>query len=173
MAPFQFEGGNVVVGEEFVFVGRDTVGGDKDGDLLRALGILGERRRICLMGARVELPRSEVRLRQQPEGAVVELVHGFAGRHQPIFHIDAFVSIAGRGPNGRERVLVGDTGLASTRLRMGASGGGCEVRGEPASVPVGFTRTVQRAHPAPQPRRRCAEQRANEVALDGCARAES
>lgn len=113
MAPFQFEGGNVVVGEEFVFVGRDTLGGDKDGDLLRALGILGERRRICLMGARVELPRSEVRLRQQPEGAIVELVHGFAGRHQPIFHIDAFVSIAGRGPNGRERVLVGDTGLAS------------------------------------------------------------
>lgn len=108
-APFQFEGGNVVVGEEFVFVGRDTLGGDKDGDLLRALGILGERRRICLMGARVELPRSEVRL-----------------RHQPIFHIDAFVSIAGRGPNGRERVLVATRGSPQRGFEWALQVGGAD-----------------------------------------------
>ena len=39
-----------------------------------------------------------------------------SGTHQPVYHVDMFVTLAGRGPDGRYRVLVGDPALASDIL---------------------------------------------------------
>ena len=39
------------------------------------------------------------------------------GTRQPIFHIDMFVSLAGRGEDGRQRVLVGDPRAAAQLTR--------------------------------------------------------
>jgi hypothetical protein len=46
--------------------------------------------------------------RHDPAPGIVE-----AGSRQPVFHLDVFVTPAGPGPDGRERLLVGDPALAS------------------------------------------------------------
>ena len=45
-----------------------------------------------------------------------EVFHAGTGHHQPIFHIDMFVSLAGRSPSGRYRLLLGSPALADDVL---------------------------------------------------------
>jgi hypothetical protein len=123
-APLHLQGGNVLIGDDFFFVGIDyplltfeegiltapTQAGEDA--LLREVyrRYLDAERTFVPVGTTLPVPaaaRREFRL----GGAtwIEDLYAGNApGTRQPIFHIDMFVSLAGRGDDDRYRVLVGD-----------------------------------------------------------------
>ncbi len=123
-APLHLQGGNVLVGDDFFFVGIDyplltfeegiLTAPTRDGEdaLLRDVyrRYLDAERTFVAVGTTLPVPAAAQR-RFQLQGATwtEEIYAGNApGTRQPIFHIDMFVSLAGRGADGRYRVLVGD-----------------------------------------------------------------
>jgi len=128
-APLHLQGGNVLIGDDFFFIGIDyplltfeegiltapTQSGEDE--LLRQVyrRYLDAERTFVPVGTTLPVPaaaRRELRL----GGAtwVEDVYAGNApGTRQPIFHIDMFVSLAGRGEDGRRRVLVGDPRAAA------------------------------------------------------------
>lgn len=124
-----FQGGNVLVGDDFWLIGGDTLretvalGGATDVD--DALGAMVRHveptRRPCVLATSGELPESTTRpLHGDIEDRLdrstwKEAIHTGrrAGSAQPIFDLDAFVSLAGRDPSGAYCVLVGDPALAA------------------------------------------------------------
>ena len=128
-APLHLQGGNVLIGDDFFFVGLDYPLLTFEEGILTAPSPAGEdellrevyrryldaERTFVPVGTTLPVPsaaRREFRL----GGAtwVEEIYAGNApGTRQPIFHIDMFVSLAGRGDDGRARVLVGDPRLAA------------------------------------------------------------
>ena len=129
-APLHLQGGNVLIGDDFFFVGVDYPLLTFDEGILNAptqaeqdrllrevyRTYLDAQRTFVPVGTRLPVPaaaRREFRL----EGASwTEEIHAGnePGTRQPIFHIDMFVSLAGRAADGRERVLVGDPREAAT-----------------------------------------------------------
>ena len=123
-APLHLQGGNVLIGDEFFFVGIDyPVLTFEEGiltaptqaaqdELLREVyrRYLDARRTFVPVGTRLPVPQESRRpFRLDGEPWQEDLYAGNApGTRQPIFHIDMFVSLAGRGLDGRARVLVGD-----------------------------------------------------------------
>jgi hypothetical protein len=123
-APLHLQGGNVLIGDDFFFVGIDyplltfadgileaPTRAAQDG-LLREVyrTYLDAQRTFVPVGTTLPVPAAE-RREFQLQGATwsEEIYAGNApGTRQPIFHIDMFVSLAGRGADGRYRVLVGD-----------------------------------------------------------------
>ena len=103
---FEFEGGNVLVGTDFVLAGAD-VGGI---EFAHAMTEAGQAVRLLAIGN--PLPGPSVRWLETADGPLVEEAFGHAGRRQPLFHLDGFVSLAGPGGDGRQRILVGDSRMA-------------------------------------------------------------
>ncbi|MEA2194916.1 MAG: hypothetical protein QOG42_1350 [Solirubrobacteraceae bacterium] len=128
-APLHFQGGNVLIGDDFFFIGIDyplltfaegiltapTQAGEDD--LLREVyrRYLDAARTFVPVGTTLPVPAAARReLRLQGAAWVEDVYAGNApGTRQPIFHIDMFVSLAGRGADGRYRVLVGDPRAAA------------------------------------------------------------
>jgi len=128
-APLHLQGGNVLIGDDFFFVGIDyplltfeegiltapTRAGEDE--LLRQVyrRYLDAERTFVPVGTTLPVPPAARReLRLQGATWVEEIYAGNApGTRQPIFHIDMFVSLAGRGDDGRYRVLVGDPRAAA------------------------------------------------------------
>lgn len=128
-APLHLQGGNVLIGDDFFFIGIDYPLLTFDEGILTAPSPAGEdellrevyrryldaERTFVPVGTTLPVPpaaRREFRL----QGVTwrEEIYAGNApGTRQPIFHIDMFVSLAGRGDDGRARVLVGDPRLAA------------------------------------------------------------
>ncbi|MGH2919973.1 MAG: hypothetical protein ACRDLS_15430 [Solirubrobacteraceae bacterium] len=123
-APLHLQGGNVLVGDDFFFVGIDyplltfTEGilevppdGDQ-GELLRSVyrTYLDADRTFIPVGTTLPVPPADVReFELDGETWTEELYAGNEpGTRQPIFHIDMFISLAGRGEDDRYRLLVGD-----------------------------------------------------------------
>lgn len=123
-APLHLQGGNVLVGDDFFFVGIDyplltflegilaVPPGTTQGELLRSVyrTYLDAKRTFIPVGTTLPVPPAEVR-EFELDGEVwqEELYAGNQpGTRQPIFHIDMFVSLAGRGEDERYRVIVGD-----------------------------------------------------------------
>ena len=123
-APLHLQGGNVLIGDDFFFVGIDyplltfeegiltaPTQAAQD-ELLRQVyrRYLDARRTFVAVGTRLPVPQA-ARRRFELQGEVweEEIYAGNApGTRQPIFHIDMFISLAGHGPDGRARVLIGD-----------------------------------------------------------------
>lgn len=109
-----FQSGNMLVGDDFWFLGGDAVQGCVDGS-----------RKLHVISSRVPVPNFEDEFQSREillDGRKwVETC--FLGNQrnttQPIFHIDAFLTLAGRGEDGRYRVLVGDPALAAETLGIG------------------------------------------------------
>jgi hypothetical protein len=132
--PLMFQGGNILIGDDFVFVGRDYL--DESVDKAVEIGHIegfperGSRAAqesfIRDLFRRTFDPDRDVHfLESDPRGRVGNSVVEEDGRvffdevetgrgpRQPIFHIDMFVSLAGPDPDsGRYRVLVGSPALA-------------------------------------------------------------
>lgn len=134
--PLYFQGGNVLVGDDFLLIGTDYLTRTLDtwreyGPVVPGEGSPAEQARrlfsqtfdpgrdLHFLGLTRPLPEDLLaprRFRQDGEDWVEEVGAG-AGQLQPIFHIDMFVSLAGRDPaTGRYRVLVGSPVLAAEIL---------------------------------------------------------
>jgi hypothetical protein len=102
-----FEGGNVLVGDDFILAGADAQSGFARGPALD-----GDRR-VFFVETRTKVPQRSVRLTEIEGRPFVEEMHAGTGRRQPVFHLDAFITLAGRGNDGRYRILLGDPRLAA------------------------------------------------------------
>jgi hypothetical protein len=133
-APLYFQGGNIVIGDDFVLLGADypaaslryvgTVllpeAGESPAAMVRRLygEYLDPDRRLLYVGSTLPVPAQQTRRfsRDGAEWTEYLYVGNQAGTLQPIFHIDMFISLAGRGADGRYRVLVGDPRAAAELL---------------------------------------------------------
>lgn len=105
------EGGNVVLGADSVFVGGDDW---RDGALRQ---LFAPATRLVEVASRLPVPQQERRPFGPGSDWRAVLNRGNRpGTRQPIFHIDMFLAPAGRDEAGRERLLVGDPGLAAAVL---------------------------------------------------------
>ncbi len=107
------DGGNILVGDDFILVGGDDWNG---GEKLSLPGCCNDNSVAIAsrMKAATELKRPLEIIGDDWQ----EVVH-FGNRsnsRQPVFHIDIFLSLAGRDENNRPRVLVGDPGMAAHLL---------------------------------------------------------
>jgi hypothetical protein len=123
-APLHLQGGNLLIGDDFFLIGVDyplltfaegilsAPPGVAEDDLIRTVyrRYLDAGRTFVPVGTALPVPPAARReLRLDGETWLEELYAGNApGTRQPIFHIDMFVSLAGRGADDRYRVLVGD-----------------------------------------------------------------
>jgi hypothetical protein len=136
--PLSFQGGNMLIGDDFVLIGRDYLDetidlGLQEGpiedfpldgspeeldafvtDLFRRLLDPARSFHFLESDASRRPPTRWVSRREDERW--IESVGGL-GRRQPIFHIDMFVSLAGRAsPGDPYRVLVGDPSVANAIL---------------------------------------------------------
>ncbi len=123
-APLHLQGGNVLIGDDFFFVGLDYPLLTFEEGILTAPAQAGEDallrevyrryldagRSFVPVGTTLPVPAAARRELRLGGAAWTEEIHAGnqPGTRQPIFHIDMFVSLAGRGADGRYRVLVGD-----------------------------------------------------------------
>jgi hypothetical protein len=123
-APLHLQGGNVLIGDDFFFVGIDyplltfeegileAPTRAAEDELLRGVyrRFLDGRRTFVPVGTTLPVPAAAQREFRLGGATWTEEIHAGnqPGTRQPIFHIDMFVSLAGRGDDGRYRVLVGD-----------------------------------------------------------------
>lgn len=133
-APLYFQGGNILIGDNFWFIGADYTNHSLDLRLVvpqpgetnaqavsRAYGsFLDSARRLIVVGARVPVPsmlRRPLVLNEDKEPWHEVLYFGNPeGTVQPLFHIDMFISLAGRDRNGTYTILVGSPQMAADIL---------------------------------------------------------
>ncbi len=133
-APLYFQGGNILVGDDFVLIGADYpaatlryIGGilvpdpgESPAGLVRRLygEYLDTGRRLVYVGSTLPVPQQQARrfVRDGVEWTELLYVGNQPGTLQPVFHIDMFVTLAGRGADGRYRLLVGDPREAAAVL---------------------------------------------------------
>ncbi|MBC2777065.1 hypothetical protein [Parasphingopyxis marina] len=123
-SPVAFEGGNILVGESHLFVGVDTLTalGDDGAALFETAlrDLEGDRREIVPIGSADDAPSETFRTAHAGEEEWREIFHYRAkeGTRQPVFHIDMFLTLAGKGAGGGERILVGDPAMAAEMLGL-------------------------------------------------------
>jgi hypothetical protein len=135
-APLYFQGGNVLIGDDFVLIGIDylvntrrvfqqerpvrDVPSDPSKlekfirDLFRQT--FDPDRELHFIGTRLRVPEETTRAVRVDGRNWTEVVYAGTGARQPIFHIDMFISLAGRADSGRYRVLVGSPAAADRIL---------------------------------------------------------
>ena len=123
-APLHLQGGNVLVGDDFFFVGIDYPLLTFEEGILEAptqaardavlrdvyRRYLDAGRTFVPVGTTLPVPAATQREFRLAGATWVEEIYAGnePGTRQPIFHIDMFVALAGRGSDGRYRVVVGD-----------------------------------------------------------------
>jgi hypothetical protein len=135
-APLYFQGGNVLIGDDFFLIGADypanTLAYIKSGVLRPPEGVtpqafvkqlyaeyLDKKRAIFYVGSSVPVPTEQTR-QVTINGETWEetiCAGNHAGTVQPLFHIDMFITPVGRAANGKYRLLVGDPSKAYAILR--------------------------------------------------------
>ncbi len=135
-APLYFQGGNLLIGDDFFLIGADYpantmkyIGnvlqpepGVPPAEFIRRLygDYMDRRRTLHYVGSTIPVPAQTSR-RIELDGQIWT-EHLYLGNRegtvQPLFHIDMFVTLAGRDDEGRYRVLVGDPRLAAEILGL-------------------------------------------------------
>jgi hypothetical protein len=133
-APLYFQGGNVLIGDDFYFIGADYPAntlryvnrvilpdaGEAPADAVRRLygEYLDGQRALHYVGSTIPVPAESARqiLVNGERWTEVLFLGNQPGTVQPLFHIDMFLSLAGRDADGRYQVLVGDPRLAARAL---------------------------------------------------------
>lgn len=136
--PLRFQGGNVLIGDDFVLIGRDYLddsvaaaldfgffddfpydeGAEAHEEYIRRIfrETFDPARELHFLESTPSAPRQPV-VTEEDGRLWLDVVDRGTGARQPIFHIDMFVSLAGHGSSdGRYRVLVGDPRLANEML---------------------------------------------------------
>lgn len=131
-ARLYFQGGNVLIGDDFWMIGADYPRNSlklgyikqKDGESVRDAvvraygGALDPARRFLTIGSRIPVPQ-QVSVPFQQDGQTWKEIRYFGnhdGTVQPLFHIDMFLTLAGRDDQNRPIVLVGDPAMAAEAL---------------------------------------------------------
>jgi hypothetical protein len=118
--PRPFEGGNLLVGDDFYLVGVDTVADLGPGVLAtgKAYRAMESVRRPVIVGGNndpfvpVTWDETLGNRAWKMAGPVIP-----TGSRQPIFHIDMYITLVGRpDPEGKFIVLVGDPSLATNKI---------------------------------------------------------
>jgi hypothetical protein len=131
-SPLFFQGGNILVGDDFLLIGADDLrrslrkGGIARRDdepagaaVKRALRLRLDRSRTAhVIAARTRVHRQEMRAVRNRGRKWTEMLYfgNFAGTRQPLFHIDMFISLVGRAESGRFKLLVGDPRMAGAMV---------------------------------------------------------
>jgi hypothetical protein len=135
-SPLYFQGGNVLIGDDLVLIGVDylsatletfaryhpVLGFPEDREQARQFVVdlfrqtFDPERDIFFVGTRLQVPDLEERPVTIEGEQWTEVLYAGTGYHQPIFHIDMFVSLTGRSPSGRYRLLVGSPAEADRVL---------------------------------------------------------
>jgi hypothetical protein len=129
-APLYFQGGNILVADDFFLIGEDYIEKTFESEVLEFPEGDEERkqklrshfreyvdhdRTLKIVGSRLPVPE-EKELEYTYDGVKwKECVYqgNEAGTKQPLFHIDMFITLAGRSADGVYTVLVGDPRLAA------------------------------------------------------------
>ncbi|MBY0589280.1 hypothetical protein K2X85_19065 [bacterium] len=130
-ANLYFEGGNLLVGEDFWLLGADHADhsirlgliqpatGESTLDAIRrSFEILDSKRTLHLVGTKTVVPHQTERSIIKNGAYWTEQFHtgNLRGSTQPIYHLDMFITLAGNDARGNPVVLVGDPRLASQIL---------------------------------------------------------
>jgi hypothetical protein len=132
--PLYFEGGNMLIGDDFFLVGADypvlsmnhmfdILAHKKEESKVELVQDLYKEffdatRELILVGSTLPVPSREEK-EFEMNGEIWKQYYynkNEKGTVQPVFHIDMFISLAGRDPNGKYCVLVGDPRLAAQLL---------------------------------------------------------
>lgn len=106
---YYIEGGNMLCGDNYVLIGNDY--------LHESMATTGESWRQVTEGLKRCLGVDYVKWVGLDEEVNFDIeIH--QGDFQPIFHIDMFITLAGKNTAGKEIILVGDTRLAKTLLEQ-------------------------------------------------------
>ncbi|MEP6517995.1 hypothetical protein [Microcoleus vaginatus] len=127
-----FQGGNILIGDDFWFIGADypensldlgfviPAPGESDAKAIaRVYGnYLDKSRKLIVVGSRLPVPSQRVRPITINGESWQEILYfgNNKGTVQPLFHIDMFISLAGRSDSGKYRVLVADPAMAASIL---------------------------------------------------------
>lgn len=118
----RLEGGNILADGDTCFVGADLV--DDNAAFVERFGAeIEARREIVPIGGETPLHRrGPMRFAIEPGDLrwreAVDRSLSRSGTRQPVFHLDMLMTLAGRGGDGRLRVLVGDPRAASEMIGL-------------------------------------------------------
>jgi len=126
-----YQGGNILIGDDFWLLGVDYANKSFDLGLVRqqpnesrldALrrtygAALDTRRTLHVIGTVLPVPEEQGRSIDINGETWTEVVYVATGVQQPIFHIDMFITLAGRDGRNRPIALVGDPSLAERILQ--------------------------------------------------------
>jgi hypothetical protein len=138
-APLVFQGGNCLIGDTFWLLGKDyfadsvdLVSGSRppinvpsgttpDAFVRRVFrDYVDHERELILLGTTKPIPLRSYYGRREGTTYFLDVPAEGAGTFQPIFHIDMFVTLAGRGADGRFHVRVGSPRLGANLLGTSA-----------------------------------------------------
>jgi hypothetical protein len=135
-SPLYFQGGNILIADDRVLIGvdylyetletlaryRPVLGFPDDGAQAQAFVVelfrktFDPDREFFFAGTRLRVPDVEERPVTIAGERWTEVLYAGTGYQQPIFHIDMFISLTGRGPSDRYRLLVGSPAEADRIL---------------------------------------------------------
>ncbi len=133
-APLYFQGGNVLIGDDFFMIGADYPAkslayinkvilpkpNEAPADTVRRLygEYLDSARKLIYVGSTIPVPAEtcESFTQNGERWQEYKSVGNDKGTTQPLFHIDMFLTLAGRNPQGKYQILVGDPRLAAQLL---------------------------------------------------------
>jgi hypothetical protein len=132
--PLYFQGGNILVGDNFFMIGADYPAnsleylrshlqpnpGESPADFIRRLynEYLDVGRELIYVGSTIPVPQQTSRpvIIDGKQWTEILYFGNREGTAQPLFHIDMFITLLGRTSQGRFRILVGDPELAAQTL---------------------------------------------------------
>ncbi len=135
-SPLYFQGGNVLIGDDFTLIGADypantlalveQTGHIRVPDDVEAAEYVRQlyqqtfdpKRRLIYVGTTLPVPQETSRQVTINGEQWEEVIYVGTGEAQPIFHIDMFISLAGRGRNDKYRLLVGSPMMAEEILKQ-------------------------------------------------------
>lgn len=133
-SPLYFQGGNVLIGDDFILLGADYPANtlaliERHQHILVPSGTdpatfvhdlyrktFDPERALHYLGTRLTVPQDQTRPVTVNGENWTEEIYAGTGTAQPIFHIDMFISLAGRNARGKYRLLVGSPALADQLL---------------------------------------------------------
>jgi len=116
--PMPIEGGNVLVADDFILIGRDEVvhsGYSEEQFIEKFTALFGEKKPVILVSAEKK-PYKEVEDFWERSMVIVEegkkqhqhRMYRWRGIEQPIFHIDVFMTLLGRNETDKQLLLIGE-----------------------------------------------------------------